>query len=97
MEDRIIKSQVSNCCGADILGEESDGIGMCSECKEWSEVETEYMEESLGELRVQLDNGKTDVISNILSREGYNTLINSIQSKENKETMLEEGINKLKE
>jgi len=33
----------------------------------------------LGELKVQLDNGKEDVISNIISRNGYSTLINFIE------------------
>jgi len=37
--------------------------------------------ENLGELKVQLDNRKTDVISNILSREGFNTLNKFIQLK----------------
>ena len=37
----------SNCCDANILGADSNGHGMCGECKEncvGEEVETDYME-----------------------------------------------------
>ena len=48
--------------------------------------ETKVMDKKniLGELKVQLDNGKEDVISNIISKNGYNTLINFIEQEKQK-------------
>jgi len=46
----------------------------------------------LGELKVQLDYGNEDVISNILSRRGYDTLVKFISEKEDKAR--EEGYKK---
>ena len=39
--DFVIGSGESNCCGAPSIGEVIDGLGMCSECKEWAEFEDE--------------------------------------------------------
>ena len=32
---------ISSCCGSPIYGEVTDGIGICSRCKEWSDAEKE--------------------------------------------------------
>ena len=37
--------EVSFCCGAYFCTEVVDGIGMCGDCKEWSEVYTEEDDE----------------------------------------------------
>jgi hypothetical protein len=37
--------EVSFCCGAYFCTEVVDGIGMCGDCKEWSEVYTEDEDE----------------------------------------------------
>jgi hypothetical protein len=35
---------VSNCCGAPISGEIVDIVGMCSDCHEWAEIESDENE-----------------------------------------------------
>jgi hypothetical protein len=38
-------NQKSNCCGASMTDIDQDGIGLCSECKEWAWDEEEQDED----------------------------------------------------
>jgi len=50
-----MQDQVSNCCGADFLGEVSNGVGICGECKEWAGVMEEDEVDPFG-MKVAFDN-----------------------------------------
>lgn len=44
-EEYINDTHVSDCCDAPILGEITEGFGICSHCREWAEAKNIKTEE----------------------------------------------------